>query len=110
MALAIARRRLASQLARTLGSVRHIQGSSDANQAQPKAVPLSKLKDSFLDGTSSTYLEELEGERCLPPSGLSQTSRGACPGALASWARGPACHGRDGGGKGLPGCSLGGRS
>lgn len=26
----------------------------------PKAVPLSKLKDGFLDGTSSTYLEELE--------------------------------------------------
>ena len=26
----------------------------------PKPVALSKLKDSFLDGTSSTYLEELE--------------------------------------------------
>lgn len=33
-------------------------GSVDAET--PKPVPLSKLKDGFLDGTSSTYLEELE--------------------------------------------------
>lgn len=38
---------------------RQFQGSGDKLQ-QPEPVPLRKLKDSFLDGTSSTYLEELE--------------------------------------------------
>lgn len=40
--------------------VRAFQSSGDKLAADPEPVPLSKLKDSFLDGTSSTYLEELE--------------------------------------------------
>jgi 2-oxoglutarate dehydrogenase E1 component len=39
---------------------RAFQSSGDKLAAEPEPVPLSKLKDSFLDGTSSTYLEELE--------------------------------------------------
>lgn len=31
-----------------------------ATAAPPKPVPLAKMKDSFLDGTSSTYLEQLQ--------------------------------------------------
>ena len=31
-----------------------------ATAAPPKPVPIAKLKDSFLDGTSSTYLEQLQ--------------------------------------------------
>jgi hypothetical protein len=31
-----------------------------ASAAEPEPVPLSKLKDQFLNATSSTYLEELE--------------------------------------------------
>lgn len=39
--------------------------------AQP--VPLSKLKDGFLDGTSSTYLEELEERFRDDPSSVDKT-------------------------------------
>ncbi len=39
--------------------------------AQP--VPLSKLKDGFLDGTSSTYLEELEERFRTDPSSVDKT-------------------------------------
>ena len=43
--------------------LRQFQGTGEQGSAAepaPEPVPLSKLKDSFLDGTSSTYLEELE--------------------------------------------------
>jgi 2-oxoglutarate dehydrogenase complex dehydrogenase (E1) component-like enzyme len=36
-------------------------------------VPLSKLKDGFLDGTSSTYLEELEERFRDDPSSVDKT-------------------------------------
>lgn len=36
----------------------------------PKAVPMSKMKDSFLDGTSSSYLEELEERYRDDPSSV----------------------------------------
>lgn len=36
-------------------------------------VPLSKLKDGFLDGTSSTYLEELEERFRVDPSSVDKT-------------------------------------
>ena len=40
---------------------RHLSTSiAYQQQEDPKPVPLKKLKDSFLDGTSSSYLEELE--------------------------------------------------
>lgn len=39
----------------------------------PKPVPLSKLKDSFLDGTSSTYLEELEERYRVNPASVDKT-------------------------------------
>ena len=38
---------------------RALHGTSE-REAPPKPVELRKMKDSFLDGTSSTYLEELE--------------------------------------------------
>ena len=41
------------------------------SRAQP--VPLSKLKDGFLDGTSSTYLEELEERYRTDPSSVDKT-------------------------------------
>lgn len=34
--------------------------SCQAATPQPKAVPLSRLKDNFIDGTSSVFLEELQ--------------------------------------------------
>ncbi|XP_019181255.1 PREDICTED: 2-oxoglutarate dehydrogenase, mitochondrial-like [Ipomoea nil] len=43
---------------------RDLHSSGDRQKAQsssvPRSVPLSKLSDSFLDGTSSVYLEELQ--------------------------------------------------
>ena len=40
---------------------RCVHGATACRQQEdPKPVPLRKLKDSFLDGTSSSYLEELE--------------------------------------------------
>ena len=36
-------------------------------------MPLSKLKDSFLDGTSSNYLEELEERYRTNPSSVDKT-------------------------------------
>lgn len=54
---------------------RLFQTSSDAQlqQAHPQAVPMSKLKDSFLDGTSSTYLEELEERYRTDPKSVDKT-------------------------------------
>ncbi len=43
------------------------------NPAEPKAVPLSKLKDSFNDGTSITYLEELEERYHKDPSSVDRS-------------------------------------
>mmetsp|Transcript_25969 Transcript_25969/g.61743 ORF Transcript_25969/g.61743 Transcript_25969/m.61743 type:complete len:1026 (+) Transcript_25969:173-3250(+) len=40
---------------------------------QPKPVPLSKLKDSFLDGTSSSYLENLEERYRRDPGSVDRT-------------------------------------
>lgn len=39
----------------------------------PSPVPLKKLKDSFLDGTSSTYLEELEQRYQTDPQSVDKT-------------------------------------
>ena len=54
---------------------RLFQTSSDAQlqQAHPQDVPMSKLKDSFLDGTSSTYLEELEERYRTDPKSVDKT-------------------------------------
>lgn len=41
--------------------------------AEPEPVPLSKLKDSFLDGTSSSYLEELEERYRDDPTSVDKT-------------------------------------
>lgn len=38
----------------------HASSQALASAAEPEPVPLSKLKDQFLNATSSTYLEELE--------------------------------------------------
>lgn len=48
--------------------------SSAAQLAEaPSPVPLKKLKDSFLDGTSSTYLEELEQRYQSDPQSVDKT-------------------------------------
>ena len=41
--------------------------------AEPEPVPLSKLKDSFNDGTSVTYLEELEKRYLDDPGSVDRT-------------------------------------
>ena len=41
--------------------------------AAPKPVPLSKLKDSFNDGTSITYLEELEERYHRDPNSVDRS-------------------------------------
>ena len=72
--LRLASRRLAGQLQSTpacFGATRWFQGTgSDAQQGAPKPVPMSKLKDAFLDGTSSTYLEDLEEKYNKDPSSV----------------------------------------
>ena len=57
--------------------------------AEPEPVPLSKLKDSFNDATSVTYLEELEKRYHDDPGSIDRTwasffkSLGAPAGAAA---------------------------
>lgn len=41
--------------------------------AAPKAVPMSKLKDSFNDGTSINYLEELEERYNRDPNSVDRS-------------------------------------
>jgi hypothetical protein len=59
------------------GLARGLHSTTEAAQSSsippPKPVPLSKLKDSFLDGTSSTYLEELEERYRQNPSSVDKT-------------------------------------
>ena len=77
MALRMASRRAADQLRFSpafFSSNRSFQSSgSDAQQGAPKAVPMSKLKDSFLDGTSSTYLEEMEERYRQDPNSVDKS-------------------------------------
>jgi hypothetical protein len=70
-----AAKRLASQAAWSLRAqaISGLQTSAVAGAAHPKPVPLSKLKDSFLDGTSSTYLEELEERYRANPASVDNT-------------------------------------
>ena len=51
----------------------HTAGAAEQQSQQPKAVAMSKLKDSFLDGTSSTYLEELEERYRSDPHSVDKT-------------------------------------
>lgn len=73
--LALASRRAAVRVARSMTLLqREFQSSSGSGQqAHPKPVALSKLKDSFLDGTSSTYLEELEQKYRQDPKSVDRT-------------------------------------
>lgn len=69
-------RLVASRLAPTaVLSERCFQSSAlvQAANPPPKPVPLPKLKDSFLDGTSSTYLEELEERYRADPKSVDKT-------------------------------------
>lgn len=54
---------------------RHLLSTTSAYQQQedPKPVPMKKLKDSFLDGTSSSYLEELEERYRSDPMSVDRT-------------------------------------
>jgi 2-oxoglutarate dehydrogenase complex dehydrogenase (E1) component-like enzyme len=56
----LSRRGAAAGLAWRAAAARGIHSSIALCEPPPAPVPLSKMKDSFLDGTSSTYLEELE--------------------------------------------------
>jgi 2-oxoglutarate dehydrogenase E1 component len=47
--------------------------SSPAKAKDPEPVPISKLYDNFLDGTSSTYLEELERRYQKDPNSVDKT-------------------------------------
>lgn len=76
MALAAAGRRIGKQLGIapiTCAAQRWIHAGAVVEQQQPKAVAMSKLKDSFLDGTSSTYLEELEERYRSDPNSVDKT-------------------------------------
>lgn len=54
--------------------VRFVQSTGGTKDpAHPEPVPLPKLKDSFLDGTSSTYLEELEERYRRDPGSVDRT-------------------------------------
>lgn len=72
--LALTSRRASGRLGSRLAATgRWLHSSKDAGQAHPKAVALSKMKDSFLDGTSSTYLEELEQRYREDPKSVDRT-------------------------------------
>lgn len=77
MAMRVATRRVADQLRYSpavLNGNRLFQSSGpDAQQGTPKPVPMSKLKDSFLDGTSSTYLEDMEERYRQDPSSVDKS-------------------------------------
>eukprot|EP00882_Tetradesmus_deserticola_P012863 GHRQ01013632.1.p1 GENE.GHRQ01013632.1~~GHRQ01013632.1.p1 ORF type:complete len:141 (+),score=38.98 GHRQ01013632.1:219-641(+) len=47
--------------------------TSSAPRDAPQPVPLSKLKDSFNDGTSIAYIEELEQRYKADPSSVDKT-------------------------------------
>ena len=71
--LAHFRRRSAIGLAWRAVALRGLTTSAALQEPAPKPVPLSKLKDSFLDGTSSTYLEELEERYRANPASVDKT-------------------------------------
>jgi len=77
MALRMASRRAAGQLRYSpavFSSNRLFQNSGpNAQQGAPKPVPMSKLKDSFLDGTSSTYLEDMEEKYRQDPNSVDKS-------------------------------------
>jgi hypothetical protein len=50
-----------------------VSGKAVVGGEAPKAVALSKLKDSFLDGTSSSYLESLEEKYRRDPASVDRT-------------------------------------
>lgn len=76
MALSAVSRRLSQRLVGAVQAcaVQYLHtGATVREPAHPKPVPLAKLKDSFLDGTSSTYLEELEERFRRDPGSVDRT-------------------------------------
>ncbi|CAD7704337.1 unnamed protein product [Ostreobium quekettii] len=57
----------------TPGLPLHASAAPCQQAEHPKPVPMRKLKDSFLDGTSSTYLEELEQRYQADPRSVDKT-------------------------------------
>ena len=79
MALAAGSRRLAGLWCRAPAfgiAERWVSTTNPAFQQHPKPTPLPKLKDNFLDGTSSTYLEEMEERYQKDPSSVDKTWAG----------------------------------
>ncbi len=58
---------------RLFHSATPISAQAAAAAPVPKAVPISKLTDGFLDGTSSSYLEELEERFKQDPQSVDKT-------------------------------------
>jgi hypothetical protein len=76
MALRSCAGRLAARLQRPplpVFAERWVHGTAKAEQQHPKPVPISKMTDSFLDGTSSTYLEELEERYRADPDSVDKS-------------------------------------
>eukprot|EP00887_Chlorella_sp_A99_P003603 scaffold7.g3603.t1 len=66
-------RRLAQRSGRSwIAAARLLHGDAAA-PAAPKPTELKKMKDSFLDGTSSSYLEELEERYRVDPQSVDKT-------------------------------------
>nr|KYP75446.1 hypothetical protein KK1_008176 [Cajanus cajan] len=53
--------------------IRNFHSTIFKSKAQPAPVPLSKLTDNFLDGTSSVYLEELQRAWEADPSSVDES-------------------------------------
>ena len=77
--LALTSRRLTPLLARFSGALPAASFTTSqvaSKPPDPQPVPLSKLYDSFLDGTSSSYLEELERRYQEDPNSVDKTWAG----------------------------------
>ncbi len=86
--LALARKRAWGQLMPiAYAPIQVFHSSASAWQAQaPAPVPLKKLKDNFNDGTSITYLEELEKRYKNDPASVDRTWASFFRSLGAAWA------------------------
>lgn len=54
----------------SVGSLRSLQGSSVCQSISTQSVPLSRLKDNFIHGTSGNFLEELQRQWEADPNSV----------------------------------------
>lgn len=78
--LSLAARRFSPLLAQAQGALWQTASFTTSRLAHkpddPQPVPVSKMYDSFLDGTSSAYLEELERRYQEDPNSVDKTWAG----------------------------------